>query len=78
VDSIASEAEVATNQVYKKGMFSSIRHLTNNVQPATILIRDKEGKTLTSIEGQIHRWKEFLEEILSTSASLTGREEPVI
>jgi hypothetical protein len=29
-----------------------------------------------SIEGQIHRWKEYLEEMLSTSTTCMEREEP--
>jgi hypothetical protein len=49
----------------------------NSTQPATAPIRDKEGKTHTSTEGQIKRSEEFLEEILSTSTSLTESEEPV-
>jgi hypothetical protein len=53
VDSIANEAQTAANQGNIKGMFNSIRRLTNNVRPTTALIRDKEGKTITSIEGQI-------------------------
>jgi hypothetical protein len=58
-------------------MFNSIRHLTNNVRPTTDLIRDKDGKTITSIEGQIHRCKKYLKEILNTLTSLIGREEPI-
>jgi hypothetical protein len=77
VDSIRNEAQAATIQGNIKGMFSSIRCLINNVQPATVLIREKEGESITSTEGQIQRWKEFLEEILKISTSLTGREEPV-
>jgi hypothetical protein len=76
VDSNANEAQVAANQGNIKSMFSSIRCLTNNVQPATVPVTDKEGKTITSTEGQIQRSKEFLEEILITSTSLTAREEP--
>jgi hypothetical protein len=38
-------------------------------------IRDKEGKSITSIEGQIHGWKEYLEEILNTSTTCMEREE---
>jgi hypothetical protein len=76
MDSNVNEAQVAANQGNIKGMFSSIRCLSNNVQPATVPVRDKEGKTITSTEGQIQRSKEFLEEILITSTSLTVREEP--
>jgi hypothetical protein len=49
-------------------MFNSIRRLTNNARPTT-------GKTITSIEGQIQTWKEYLEEILNTSTSFLGKEE---
>jgi hypothetical protein len=73
VDSNAKEAQVAANQGNMKGMFSSIRRLTNSVQPATVPIRDK-GKTITSTEGQIGIWKALLEEILNTATSLTERE----
>jgi hypothetical protein len=52
VDSNAKEAQAAANQGNMKGMFSSIRRLTNSVQPATVPIRDK-GKTITSTEEQI-------------------------
>jgi hypothetical protein len=55
VDSIANEAQVVANQGNIKGMFSSIRRLMSNVQPATVPIRDKKGKTITSTEGQIRR-----------------------
>ena len=54
-DRIANEAQVATNQGNIKGMFNAIGRLTNNIQPVTVLIRDKEGKSITSMEGQIHR-----------------------
>jgi hypothetical protein len=60
-----------------KGMFSSIRRLTNSTRPAIAPIRDRERKTITSTEGQIKRWEEFFEDILNTSTSLTEREEPV-
>jgi hypothetical protein len=59
-----------------KGMFNAMRRLTNNVWPTIVPIRDKEGKSVTSIEGQIHRWKEYLEEILNTSTTHMEREEP--
>ena len=75
VDSIANEAQIAANQGNIKGMFNSIRRLMDNVRPTTVPIRDKEGKTVTSIEGQIQRWKEYLEEILNTSTSFLGKEE---
>jgi hypothetical protein len=45
------------------------------MRPAVVPIRDKEGKPITSIEGQIHRWKEYLEEILNTSTINMEREE---
>ena len=77
VNYTANEAQVAANQGNIRDMFSSIRRLKNNVRPATVPIRDKEGKTITSIEGQIRRWKEYLKEMLNNSTSLTGREEPV-
>jgi C4-type Zn-finger protein len=47
----------------------------NNIRQTAVPIRGKEGKTtITSIEGQIQRWNEYLEEILNTSASLIGEE----
>jgi hypothetical protein len=76
MDSIVKEAQVAANQGNMKGMFSSIRRLTNSTRPATAPISDREGKTITSKEGQIKRWEEFLEEILNTLTFLTEREEP--
>jgi hypothetical protein len=77
VDSIADEAQTAANQGNIKGMFNSIRRLTNNIRQTTVPIRDKEGKTITSIEGQIQRTKEYLEEILNTSTPPIGEEERV-
>jgi len=58
-------------------MFNAIGRLTNNIQPATVPIRDKEGKPITSIEGQIHRWKECTEEIFNSSSARKEREELV-
>ena len=58
-------------------MFSAIRRLTKNAQPTIVLIRDKEGKPITSIEGQIHRWKEYMEEILNSSSARNEGEELV-
>ena len=78
MDSIANEAQIAANQGNIKGMFNSIRRLTNNVRPTTVPIRDKEGKTITSIEGQIQKWKEYLEEILNTSSSFLEKEETAL
>ena len=77
MDSIANEAQTAANQLNIRGMFNSIRWLTNNIRQTTVPIRDKEGKTITSIEGQIQRWKEYLEEILNTSTPPIGEEETV-
>ena len=68
-DRIENEAQVAADHGNTKGMFNAIRRLTNNMRPAVVPIRDKEGKPITSIEGQIHRWKEYLEEILNTSTT---------
>ena len=49
---IANEAQVPENQGNIRGMFSPIRHLMNNVQPATVPIRDKEGKTINLQKGK--------------------------
>jgi len=57
-------------------MFNAMRRLTNNVRPTIVPISEKEGKSVTSIEGQIHRWREYLEEMLNTSTSYMEREEP--
>ena len=48
---------LAANQGNIKGVFNAMRGLTKNAQPTIVPIRDKEGKPVTSIEGQIHRWK---------------------
>jgi len=56
-------------------MFNAIRQLTNNMRPAVVPIRDKEGKRIPSIAGQIHRWKGYLEEIINTSTTNMEREE---
>jgi len=76
-DKIVSEAQEAANQGNIKGVFNAIRHLTKNAQPTTVPIRDKEGKPITSIEGQIHRWKEYMKEILNSSSARREREELV-
>jgi hypothetical protein len=62
VGGMTNEAQVIANQGDINGMFSSTRRLTNNARPATVQIRDKEGKTATSTEGQIRRLKVFPEE----------------
>jgi len=72
---IANEAQVAADQGNIKGMFNAMGRLTNSIRPAVVPIRDKEGKSITSIEGQIHRWKDYLEEILNTSTTNMEREE---
>jgi len=74
-DRIANEAQTAANQWNIKGMFNAVRRLTNNVRPTTVPIRDKEGKSITSIEEQTHRWKEYLEEILNISTTCIERNE---
>jgi len=58
-------------------VFNAKRWLTKNAQPTIVPIRDKEGKPITSIEGQIHRWKEYMEEILNSSSARKEREELV-
>jgi len=57
-------------------MSDAMRRLTNKVRPPTVLIRDKRDKPITSIEGQIHRWKEYLEEILNPPTTGMESEEP--
>ena len=73
-DKIANEAQEAANQRSIKGVFNAMRRLTKNVQPNIVPIRDKEGKSITSLEGQIHRWKEYIEEILNSSSARKERE----
>ena len=58
-------------------MFNAIRRLIKNAQPTIVPIRDEEGKPIKSIEGQIHRWKEYMEEILNSSSARNEREELV-
>ena len=58
-----------------KGMLNAVRQLTNNIRPTIVPIRDKEGKSITSIEGKTHRWKENLEEILNISTTSMERNE---
>jgi len=50
----ASKAQEATNQGNTKGVFNAIRRLAKNAQTTIVPTRDKEGKPITSIEGQIH------------------------
>ena len=52
-----NEAQVAADQGNIKGMFNAMGRLTRTLV-VVVPIRDKEGKSITSIEGQIHRWKE--------------------
>jgi hypothetical protein len=73
-----NEAQVAANQGNIKDMFNAMRQLMNNVWPTIVPTRDKEGKSITSIEGQIHRWKEYLEEILNSSTTCMERDELAI
>jgi len=58
-------------------VFNAIRRLIKNAQPTIVPIRDEEGKPIKSIEGQIHRWKEYMEEILNSSSARNEREELV-
>jgi len=58
-----------------KGMLNAVRQLTNNIRPTIVPIRDKEGKSITSIEGKTHRRKEYLEEILNISTTSMERNE---
>jgi hypothetical protein len=76
-DRIMNDAQVAANQGNIKVMFNAMRRLTNNVRPTIVPIRDEEGKSITSIEGQIHRWKQYLEEILNSSTTRMEREVPI-
>jgi hypothetical protein len=57
-------------------MFNAMRWLMNNIWPTIVPVRDKESKSITSIEEQIHRWKEYVEKILNTSTTRMKREEP--
>jgi len=56
-DRIANEAQAAANQGNIKCMFNAVRRLTDNVRPTIVPIRDKGGKFITSVEGQIHSWE---------------------
>jgi hypothetical protein len=75
VNSIASEAQSAADQDNIKGVFDSIKRLTNAFQVSTVHVKTKDGKCITTSEGQLQKWREFFKEILDSDCPPYEEEE---
>jgi hypothetical protein len=64
MDSLASEAQSAADLGNIKGVFDSIKCLRNASQVSTLPVKIKDGKFVTTSEGQLRRWREFFKEVL--------------
>jgi hypothetical protein len=73
--SIASEAQSAVDLGNIKGVFDSIKHLTNASQVSTVPVKTKDGKCITTSGGQLQKWREFFKEILNSDCPPYEEEE---
>jgi hypothetical protein len=75
MNSIASEAQSAADLSNIIGVFDAIKYLTNDSQVSTIPVKTKNGKCITTSEGQLQRWRKFFKEILNSDCPPYKEEE---
>jgi DNA-binding ferritin-like protein (Dps family) len=73
MNSTACEAQSAADLGHIKGVFDSIKCLTNASQVSTVPVKTKDGKHITTSVGQLQRWREFLKKILNFALLMRKR-----
>jgi hypothetical protein len=75
MDSIASEAQSDADLGNIKGVFDSIKRLTNASPVSTVPVKSKDRKCITTSEGHLQRQREFSKEILNSDCPPYQEEE---
>jgi hypothetical protein len=65
IDNLAREAEEAAVKGNMRDLFENIKKLVGKYQQTSRPVKDKEGKTLYSIQEQVSRWTEHFKELLN-------------
>ena len=65
VENLAQEAEEAAQKRNLKTLYDTTKLLAKKQNKATRPVKDKEGKTLTTAEGQMKRWVEHFKNLLN-------------
>jgi len=53
------------------GLFQTVRNTTGRFQPRLLIIKDKQGNTLSEQDLVVNRWKEYCTELYSETSSTT-------
>ena len=70
LESLAAEAEEAACQGNVCDLYASIRNLSGKYSKPERLVKDKDGQSISDLEGQKKRWVEHYEELLDRPAPL--------
>jgi hypothetical protein len=73
VDSTARKAQSAADLGNIKGVFNSIKCLSNASEVSTVSVKTKDGTT----EGQLQRWWEFLKKSSTLTALLMRKRNTI-
>ena len=65
IDNLAEEAEDAARNENMKQLYDTTRKLSGKYSRPQRPVRDKEGNSIKTKDGQLHRWAEHFEELLN-------------
>lgn len=66
-NNLAAEGETAARQGDLKTLYTISKKLSGRLQNNDRPVRNKEGKLLNTIDEELKRWKDFLEQVLNCS-----------
>lgn len=65
IDSLVEEAQDAAGNGNMKQLYDTTRKMSGKYSKPQRLVKDKEGNTIMTKEGQLNRWAEHFEELLN-------------
>jgi hypothetical protein len=63
------EAQEAAKKGNMRDLFDIMRKMINTPMYCGMPVRDKAGSIITSVRGQLERWRQHFEEVLNTDSS---------
>jgi hypothetical protein len=67
--SLAQGAQEAAKKGNMRDLFDIVRKMTNTPMYCGVPVRDKAGSIITSVHGQLERWRQHFEEVLNIENS---------
>jgi hypothetical protein len=65
LDSLAQEAQESAKKGNMRDLSDIVRKMTNTPMYCGVPVRDKAGSIITSVQGQLQRWRQHSEEVLT-------------